>query len=529
MPNNEPDIDTVDDELEVRELKTQLDIDESREFTGIAVPYGIPAQLSDGTTEQFEYGSVKMPDGGIVIKDRHGGNGIGLISEGEHTPDGFKVRGKISKTKAGDDAYQLAKDKVFKHLSVEFRRAATKMVKDAETGINKITDVTIPNLAFALDPAYKGAKILEVRENQPIQKTKESEKMNETTITETDLDELREELNHKIQTSIGDLETREKNEIAESIFTTSGGALLKGIVAGDELATRAYTGATTAESAVRKGWVGDLTRIITDNSPLVGLYSQGVLPKEGTSLEYAQMDSDTISTAFDEQAAEGDDLDYGEIDVNLKNAAIKLYGGYTQLTIKEIERSSVNILDTNLRLMALGTGKAISRAFKTHWETAHAAQVTATNIVTVADGDVYSDYLSAAVDAACLLETLGLTLDHLVLNKTAFKRLMTIAGTDGRPVMLVTGNNGSNTIGELDIKALGGDLATIPVILGTSLTDSGELAAFGSKSAIRTYKDDAVQLSDENTINLSKTFSVYQEASIVNEIPSALIPITYTT
>jgi hypothetical protein len=342
---------------------------------------------------------------------------------------------------------------------------------------------------------------------------------NETTIAAQDLvNEVRESV-ETLSREVQVLKSATTTASVESVDKRSAGEVLKAIAKNDENTIRAYTGGTTADAVVMNGWVGDLTRIVDEAAVLRSVFATGALPGEGNYVEYAQLKSNTMD--IDVQAAEGDDLVFGKIEQELKTAPVKTLGGYTTLSRQEIERSSINILDASLRAQAIQVGKALNAQFRTAYLAAHAAQVTADNTVVVPANGTYTDWLNAIVDASVKFQNQGLSLDALVVDAATFKKLVALEGSDGRPVMLVTGN-GTNNVGSINVAGLGGSVASVAVVVDPSLTGG---VAFINRNAIRQFNSPVVRLQDENIINLSKDFSVYLYSAIADEIPSAIVPV----
>lgn len=339
--------------------------------------------------------------------------------------------------------------------------------------------------------------------------------------------ELRETV-EDIQRTVNALPTQREEEPV--LDTRSSGEILKALVRGDEtviaeyndLLKRAYTGGTSADAIVRPQWVGDLTRLVEEAAVLASLFQTGTLPPEGLTLEYGQLKADT--TKVEEQVNEGDDLAYGKVVLETKSAPVKTFGGYTQLTRKEIERSSVNILDANLRALAIAAGKRRNAALRAFFATAVAGQVTAANTVQVLDETKYISWVTAIVNAAEKYTDLGLALEALVVDKTKFLSLASLTATDGRPLMTVSGT-GTNVIGSLNVKGISGELASVPIKLNPKQAAPG--AAFINGSAIRAYNGPLVNLQDENVVNLSKDFSVYFYSALALEIPAAIVPVKF--
>jgi len=138
-------------------------------------------------------------------------------------------------------------------------------------------------------------------------------------------------------------------------------------------------------------------------------------------------------------------------------------------------------------------------------------------------GASYTDWLNVIVEAADKFERNGWGIDALAVSKDVFKTLMALEGSDGRPLMVVQGNSGVNTVGQVNPLALGGSFAGLRVAVDTGLT--GDKAAFVNSNAIRLYSAPTVSLTDDNIVNLSRDFSVYQYAALATEAPEGILPV----
>tara|TARA_R110000796_G_scaffold114619_2_gene226322 strand:- start:9965 stop:11470 length:1506 start_codon:yes stop_codon:yes gene_type:complete len=497
------------DNLETRDVEFRFD-EETRTVSGIAVPYGQEANIGGAYTESFKRGSIAEDVTDVKLFYGHA-EPIGRVIEGRDTELGFEITAKISDTARGNEVRTLLKDGVLNKFSVGF--VPVNSEKDGNTVVR--TEVSLREVSIVPFPAYAGATVTEVREDDTTN-TKEVPTMESVNDNiNIDVDGVKEdvaELRRLVETGFATTSTPTQD-------TRSAGEMLKAFASGDETAIRAYEGATTADSVLIPGFVGDLTRIVEQAATMYNSFSKGQLPASGLSLEYAQLSANTTTVA--EQAAEGDDLGFGKVSLEIASAAIKTFGGYTQLTRQEIERSSVAVLDHSLRAMAVAAGKTLNNFVRTNYVTEHSAQVTDGNVVQLG-GATATDWLDAIVDGAVAFDVLGLGLEAIVVSPTEFKALVALEGTDGRPMMLVTGN-GVNNVGNLNVSALGGSLANIPVIVDAGLA-AGK-AAFVNTTALRTYSSGLVRLQDENIINLSKDFSVYQYAAVAHENPTAIVPI----
>lgn len=528
-----PETATADDappqDLCVREFQVREVSSETREFTGIAVPWGQVAEIAGLYREVFERGAVQDSDGARIFW-RHR-EPIGRVTSARDTDAGWEITATLSDTTLGRDAYTLLRDGAIDQLSVGFRpiESREEVAPDGTVTVYR-TRVEVPEVSLVPFPAYDGAAVTQVRNATPAPPQKE------TPVTETtdapELEALRASVD-EIRRAFAEIVNANKNS-EPAVHYRSAGHLLKALARGDEAAVKEYNdvmarawdpaGAVVADGTrPGAGWVGDLTRIVDEAAVLASLFSDGSLPAEGMSIEYAQLLTNTVQVA--EQAAQGDDLAFGKVSTEVKNAAIKTYGGYSRLSIQAIERSSVNLLNHTLNALGIAAGKRRNTVYRSVFAAAVAAQLAAGNKVTVADQTDYKAWLDAIIDAAEKYTDLGLALDALVVDKTVFKALAHLEGGDGRPLLTIAGT-GTNVVGDLNVTAIQGNLASVPVRLNPKQALPG--ASFINRLAIREYRSPLGRLQDENVVNLSKDFSVYFYAAHAVEIPAAIVPVEIT-
>lgn len=497
---------------------------------GVAVPWNTPISVG-GIREQFARGSIEDVSN-TKLYWQHG-EIIGRVISGEDREDGYHVKAQISDTALGRDARTLIKDGAVDSFSVGF--IPTEEREETDGTITR-TKVTLREVSAVSFPAYADAKITAVRDSTDPRTTDALERSTEAMppeITPTDLAEVREsvdELTRRFDT----IEVHDRD--AEPIVDTRTAAeIIKALIARDESTTtrvnaiqeRAYTGGTSADSPVKDAWVNDLTRIFDASSGVLGsIFATDVLPKTGNNIEFAELDANTI--VFAEQAAEGNDLAFGKVTLMTRTAPVKTYGGYTQLSRQEIERSSLPILNRHLEALALASGakaKAVLRAQYEATYTAQAALVSNAGVVVLGAtlaAAVYANWSSSVIDAAIRFDSMNLSLDHLVTSASVFKALDALKDSAGRPIFDRTGT-GSNAGGSLSLTGLTGNLAGVHVVLDPGAT--GDKAAFVNGQALRHYLSPVVSLQDDNIINLSKDFSAYRYGAIAAEIPGAIVPV----
>lgn len=510
-------------DLETRSIDLRADT-ETGTVEGIAVPYGQTVGVG-GYKERFERGAI-TDSGSIKFFSQHR-EIVGRVIETEDREEGFWIKAKVSDTSAGRDLLALMRDGAIDKFSVGF---VPTEHREEKGGVIVRTRVDLREVSAVTFPAYSGAAITNVREDT----TQEVATVENTTPTAADLAEVRgavEDLDRKF----GTLSTRLPEPQAAANDTRTAGEIVKALARGDEatvkavsdIQERAYTGGTTAASVIKDGWVGDLTRLFDNSSGVLSaVFETGALPADGMNIEYAQLKSNTVQVT--QQAAEGDDLAYGKVELENKTAPVLTYGGYVQLSRQQIERSTLPVLNLSLDALAMAAGKRAKLELRTQYNTLKTAReaISSNGGVVVLGATLasstYLNWVAAIVEAVGRFDDNALSIDTLILSKSVFLKLASLVDSAGRPLVSLDGS-GNNTVGRINVTALNGSLAGVPFVLDPGLT--GDSAAFANGRAIRVYQSGLVSLQDENIINLSKDFSIYRYAAIATEIPAGLVPV----
>lgn len=565
--------------IEIENIYTRSENDEWV-VGGRAINWDTPAPVKDvdpitgkieSYTEEFAPRSILIPAEGVVLRDEHGED-VGLLTRSNTPDDGWDVELDIDKTPAGAQVRQDLKEGKKHSFSIGFSDIET--IFDATRNVYRRTKALVKEISVTSAPQHLNTGVAFVR-SDPTQETN----MDSTTdpqnnqgsdsaatsatpappatdtapagnlLTRSHLDDAIRDLRGEFQDSL-------KVRSVPQADHRSPGEFFRDLASGDDATIKSYenlmkrsdsekiaarealkvrafpTEGIYANTPDLPAWAGDLTRLVEEPAYLLSALSQGPLPDKGMSIEYGQLGTD--ATIVDEQSAEGDDLDYGYVDVNLATAPVLTYGGYTRLSRQAIERSSIAFLDTNLRAMALRAGKRINIRIRAALEAALAAQVTASRKVSIESGDEddWMKVTDALFDAVVLLLAEGLTADTLIVDKTCWKLLKNLPGSDGRPLLVLSGA-GTNTIGSLNLPGAEGELTGIKVICdpfwtyNPSSTPTNNMALV-NREAIRFRNSGITQLQDENIVNLSKDFSLYFYAAIAAEIPKGVVPIELT-
>lgn len=514
--------------------------DDGRTITGLAVPFDTETEIIPGFREKIARGAVNL-DTMPALFYRHS-EPIGVITAMSEQADGLMIEARVSDTALGRDAATLARDGAIKCLSIGFfEREYTDEITDDGATLRTQHSIDLREISLVPVPAYEDAKITAVREAQtpttPTTNTKGTPMTDQ--ITRADIDELAD-ASTDLARRLSLLEATGTAAAPTPTETRSAGDLLRAAVEGDESARaalapfvgRAVNTTTAADARINEPtFVRDLVRLIDNANPLMQLFATGNLPADGNTLEYARLKTNTLTVTA--QANEGDALPTGGIETEVANCTVKTYGGGSVITRQTIERARTNVLDLTLRGLAIEAGKRLATEFATFFETTVKGQASKAIISSKTIAQIkWGDILGIMLDASERFEDLAMSCDGLIVNRETFAALASLEDTSGRPLLTVTGNNGSNTIGTVSAAGRYINLDGLKVVTNRHLTKTGMgdavVGAFYNSEALRVYKSGLASLQDTGVLDLTQTFSVYQYAAMADEIPSALVPLKFS-
>jgi HK97 family phage prohead protease/HK97 family phage major capsid protein len=501
-------------ELETRSFEVRLEAD-TREIVGIAVPYGQRADIGGVYEEEFAPGAIRSVED-VKLFWQHS-EAIGKVVSGRDTEDGFEIRAVISSTPRGDEAYTLLKDNVINKFSVGF----VPVEQTREGNVITRTLVDLREVSVVNWPAFSLASISEVREEQPVAEVvADSIRTKETHMSENMEMDVRT-VQDEVAEIRRELELVKTPTIATNAFETkfrSQGEYAKALVSGDPDAVELFR-ATSADAALRPAFVGYINNLINSGRPTLSAFNIQALPATGLSIEYAQVNTNTI--AIGKQTTENTALSTGDVALTTVSVPVATYGGFTNISKQAIERSTVNYLDVAFQAMSLAYAKkmnvdfiaAIATISFAGAKTVDASALTAAAVMgAIADG------------AAKIYNDTGLLPEFIVAGVTAYKRLVSIVDTAGRPVVSQVGD-GSNTIGGSNIPGLQGSILGIPIVVDPALGAS--LAYMANSAALTTYESAGTptRLSSTDVTKLQDTYSVYGYAAFAVPFSGAIIKI----
>ena len=499
-------------ELETRSFEVRLEAD-TREVVGLAVPYGQTADIGGVYREAFAPGAIRSVED-VKLFWQHS-EPIGKILEGRDTDGGFEIRAMISDTPRGNEAYTLLRDGVINKFSVGF--VPVEQTRDGDLVTRTLVD--LKEVSLVSFPAFQGADVSEVRQEEtPVTevvadsiRTKEtimSENMElDVRAVQDEVAEIRRELDLVKTPTIA-------ISAAETKFRSQG-EYAKALVSGDADAVELFR-ATSADAALRPAFVGFINNLINSGRPTLNAFNISALPASGLTIEYAKVNTNTI--AIGKQTTENTALSTGDVALSTVSVPVSTYGGYTNISKQAIERSTVNYLDVAFQAMSLAYAKKMNVDFIAvlaglTWtgKTFDLSALTAAAVMGgIADG------------AAYIYNATGLSPQFIVAGTTAYKRLVSIVDTAGRPVVSQVGD-GSNSIGGSNIPGLTGSILGLPIVVDPAL--DVKTAYLAHSAALTTYEAAGAptRLSSSDVTKLQDTFSVYGYAAIAVPFEGAIV------
>lgn len=493
-------------EMITRSFEIRATDTEKREVSGLAVPYNQTIDIGGGWSERFEKGSVDLTANVKLFRDHE--DIIGVVTEMEESDEGLLIRAKISETVLGNETLNLVKDGAIRSFSVGFIPVTDE--KKDKTIIRK--KVNLKEVSLVAFPAYDKAEVLSVREET----NQEEISMENTTPDYTSaIEEVRnhaEELERRL-----DVITSDKTAATSAPQFRTFGEYVKAVASGDVEAHRTYTGPTTADTIMKNAWVTDVIQVLNAGRPTWTALSSAGLPADGNNVEYPVRVTNDMDVT--EQAAEGDTLAYGSIEITSATSPIKTFGGYTNMSRQLVERSSVAYVDAAFRAMVAKYAAVTNAAARTHLGTAAG----------------FNNSSLAAWDADHILEVLadcaikvngdtGKALEFILCSADVFKAVAKVTDGSNRPIL---GNAGAtvNTFGSINPVGLTGSILGLPVVLDPALAN-GSLFV-GNSSAVTTFESAGapLRLTDADITNLTNTMSVYGYAAIASLDPKAMVKV----
>jgi HK97 family phage prohead protease len=509
----------------------------TRTITGIAVPYGVAATVSDGTEVIFERGSLPVDGKAPRLFLNHSAeSAIGIVTARYDDEEGMMFTAKISKTAAGDEALQLALDGVLDSVSVGVNPTKTRANKDGSITVLAADWI---ELSMVPVPAFAGAVITDIAasihhepeetDNNELQEpTEETEPMSEV---ETPAVEA------TIPTAA--IPAQPKREFR---MPSAGEYLAAYHIGGDTFAkvNGAFIEAQKAKRSVLEAAAGDIATTDTPGllpipvlgpvfqdinyiRPFISAIGARAYPDGGSSKTFIRP---TITT-HTEVAEQTGAVEFGAaaartMVIAANSVAKKTFAGQVSLSVQDIDFTSPAAMQQVLQDL-MGQFMIVTDNFAVD------AQVTASTTIGQWDGTPEDLILFLYGAARDISNGTNLFPTHILMGADAWAKLGSTVDADKRPLFPMVGTpglGGYNTLGAGNVTNWS---TTNP--LGLQIIVDSNVAAktmvVFHAPASEYYEQIRGLMSVENPGTLSRTFSYYGYSSFFQAKATLAQKITY--
>ena len=498
----------------------------SRTISGIAVPYGETAIVSDGTAVRILQGALPVDGKAPKLFMYHDSTQpVGLVTARTDTDAGMLFSAKISATAAGDEALTLAMDGVLDSVSIGVN--PTEFSYDNE-GTMIVSKADWLELSLVPIPAFAGAQITEIAasaDETVLDSDSEPDDNPSTTTEESEVEAVQSEaVVEAAAIPTAPLPAQPKRQFA---MPSAGEYLAAYHIGGDTFrkVNEAFVEAAKSKQTALQAAAGDVLTTDTPGllpvpvlgpvfddlnyiRPVVAAVGARAMPDGGTSKTWIRP-TWTTHTNVGAQAPGELDAVTARTPVIASNVVSKTtLAGQVTLSVQDIDFTSPGAMEIILRDLA-GQYLLQSDAVAANAITAGASASGSTWTVTANDP---STLIAALYDAAtdCLAATNFLP-DHIFVSTDVWRKLGSQLDADKRPVFPFVGAAGLmgvNGMGTANVTQMNTfNPLGLNLVVDRAFANNTMVVARGA--AIEFYEQVRGILSVEVPSTLGRTFSYY--------------------
>jgi hypothetical protein len=508
-------------EMETREVEFRL-AEEPGTITGLAVPYGEIADIGGAYQERFVPGAIRsVEDVKIYYGHQHDDLPIGRVTSGRDTEAGFEITAKLTAgVQRADETLALMRDGVLNKFSVGF----VPIEQSVDGNVVTRTYVDLKEVSVVAMPAFSGAAITQVREEQETEPSDETQQESESDVsenTELDVRAIQDELVEVRRLVEANAAPQAPAKMLGASFRNQA-EFAKALVKGDAEAIEfARTASTSADAALLPAWFGYIDTLIRNNRPSMSAFSRAALPASGLTVEYTVINTNTLEVG--EQDPENEALSFGNLTFDVASVPVITYGGYTAFSRQYVDRAQVDTLSQVFEGLSIAYANATN------------AKVVATlngldfngKTFTADGGTAASLATGIANGAAYIYENSGLRPEFLLVDPQAYVSIFGIGASDARPVSLLNGA-GVNNIGSANIPGLTGQIFGLPVIVDPQIAANTCYMANSAALISMESSGSPVRLTDGDITTLTDTVSVYGYMAVAVPREGAIVKLDVT-
>ena len=412
-----------------------------RTLAGVALQYGVEAVVSDGQKVRFEAGSLPLEGKKPKMYMYHDATQpIGLVTAREVVGDTVLFEARISETRQGDEALQLAKDGVLDAVSVGILPVEFSF---DEAGTMIITKADWQELSLLPFGAFENAKVENVYASIP--ETEPEVVLNSIQDPEQEVKEMTQpqEAPQVIEAAqvLTFAQPKKLRLPSTSEYIASyvrGGSDFAQLNANIN-AARIEAAPGTAPYINTESTPGILPEIITGSvydslnpiRPFVTAIGTRAMPIAGATFRRPKI---TTRPVVQQQSAQFDTLNASTVVVSNSDISKLSFGTYVTVSEQDLDWSDPASIDIILNQLAIAYGQATDNYAI---DTCHAA-ISQTSAVT--DSAVGADWVAAIYEGARQISTDSNYLPtHMFVTPASWKALASSVDDQNRPVFPFVG------------------------------------------------------------------------------------------
>lgn len=331
----------------------------------------------EGIRERIAPGAFRGVEAGRVTLEssRHGGALVGVAESIVERADGAYATFRVSRTPAGDELLELARDGVLRDASISFAPVRSRPVAG---GIIERQSVDLRRVAILERGSYRGAQVLAVRGEDVDVTTAETAEQTVPAMPAVILERM-DGLDRRIAELAALAAVPPAAAPSELIGYGGLGEyameVWRGNAPPDALGqllhrTQADQITTNNEGVIgQPGWVQDVKRIVDlGRRAITAMGGPLPLPPSGMEVKFPFYAS--ANTLIAAQSTQKTEVQSARVDIDDGSAALATYAGYSDISIQLLERSSPSYIDAYERIMLAAWGRVTDDAFVNAMEAA---------------------------------------------------------------------------------------------------------------------------------------------------------------
>jgi HK97 family phage prohead protease len=504
------------------------------------VPWGTIGQTRDGP-ERFRRGAfrgTKPADVSLEAIGAHGNEpGVQLAGRGvelHDRDDGMHGTFRVSRTRAGDELLELARDGVYRAASVVFEPVKSRSGAD---GVTERELARMVRVGIVERGAYPGAEVLAVRSEEIEMQTTtpdptpdpvpdpEPDPVPGLRVTRNDPEILArmEEVRRDLVGRMVALEARGGRAGTHplagygSLVAYTDAAYADASIA--PLMARALVDQTTLlnPGVIAPTWLTEIAGTIARPRPAIqALGGPKSLGSSGMDINFPYLDPAlNLDAVVAKQAAEKNEINSVLVKILKGTAPISTWAGGSDVSYQLIRRSEPSYREAYIRILTI----CYSRETEAEFETILAAGATSSLVLTAtATADQVRAFLFAA--SALVEDATGSPATVDLVSPAEFNRIGGLTG-------LYPSMYGTNNIpGTADAASLRINVSGIPIVRAPFLTGNTHLVT--NQEAAHWHEDGPFPISSEDVAKLGQNIAVWGMGSAVVVLPKGIVKSTLT-